>query len=807
VPLTGDSLDESNESVLVVLSRPTNATIASPQATGTIIDDDDVPAMSIGNVSVTEGNAGITSAVFTVSLSAASGQTVSVAYATANGTATAPGDYTTTSGTLTFAPGSTSQTVVVPVTGDNLDENDETFQVNLSNPTNATVAGAQGTGTIANDDLSPSISIADVSLNEGNAGTTTATFALTLSAPSGRVVTVGYATADGSAAAGSDYNAVSGTATFAVGSTATTVTVPVIGDSVIEPDETFLVNLSAPSGATLARTQATGTLTDDDSVPAVSIGNVSVVEGNAGTTNAIFSVTLSEASDQTVSVSYATANATAAAPADYTSRSGTLTFAAGVTSQTVTVAVAGDTSDENDETFQVNLTNPTNAALGVSQGIGTIVNDDPQPLISVADVSFNEGNAGTTTATFALTLSASSGRVVTVNYGTADGSATAGSDYTAANGTASFAVGATTANVTVSVAADTVMEPDETFVLNLSAPSNATLARTQATATILNDEGLPALSIADASVTEGNSGTVNLNFAVTLSAASLSDVSVSYATGGGTATAGTDYTASSGTLTIPAGSTSGTITVVVTGDTAAEPGETLTMTLSNPVGATLARTAATGTIDNDDASSGLVAAYNFDEGAGTAVADSSGNGLAGTISGATWATGHSGGALSFDGTNDWVTVADNDLLDVTRVTISAWVRPTVNTPWTTVVMKETNGGLAYALYANNASSRPAGYVQIGGVDRVATGTAVVPTNTWTHLTYTYDGANMRMYVNGTLVRTVARTGNIVLSTGPLRIGGNAGWGEYFTGLIDDVRVYNRALSLAEVQADMATSVR
>jgi hypothetical protein len=153
-----------------------------------------------------------------------------------------------------------------------------------------------------------------------------------------------------------------------------------------------------------------------------------------------------------------------------------------------------------------------------------------------------------------------------------------------------------------------------------------------------------------------------------------------------------------------------------------------------------------------------------------------------------------------------VTVNDATVLDVTRVTLSAWVQPTANTPWTTVIMKETAGGLAYALYANNGVSRPAGYVQIGGIDRVATGTAVVPTNAWTHLAYTYDGANMRMYVNGVLVRTVARTGNILLSTGALRIGGNASWGEYFTGLIDDVRVYNRALILAEVQADMNTPV-
>jgi Concanavalin A-like lectin/glucanases superfamily/Calx-beta domain len=352
-----------------------------------------------------------------------------------------------------------------------------------------------------------------------------------------------------------------------------------------------------------------------------------------------------------------------------------------------------------------------------------------------------------------------------------------------------------------------VMELDETFLVNLSAPSNATIARAQATGTIRNDEGLPAASVADVSVAEGNSGTTNLNFVVTLSAASLNPVSLSYSTGGGTATAGTDYVAASGTLTIPAGSTSGTIVVTVNGDTTSEGSETLTLTLTAPVNATLARGAATGTISNDDGASGLVAAFSFDEGAGTTALDDSGNGLNGAISGATWSTGRNGGALSFDGVDDWVTVDDHALLDVTRVTVSAWIRPSVRTPWMTVLMKETGTGLAYALYANNDASRPAGEILVNGVIRIATGTAAVATTGWTHLAYTYDGANMRMYVNGVLVRTVARTGNITASTGPLRIGGNEVWGEFFTGLIDDVRVYNRALTLAEVQADMNTPVR
>ena len=652
----------------------------------------------------------------------------------------------------------------------------------------------------------PRLSIADASGSEGTGAGGELRFTVTLSPVTTQTVTVEFATIDGTAVGGADYVERAGTVTFAPGVSSQTIVLPLTGDAIDELNEAMLVVLSSPFNATIQVPQATGTIVDDDAAPAVAIGDVSVVEGNAGIVNATFTVTMSAPSAQSVSVGYATASATASAPGDYTTTSGTLTFTPGVTTQTVVVPATGDTLNESDETLTVTLSNPTNATLGRAQGIATIVDDDPMSSISIADVSLEEGNA-TATATFVLTLSAAAGRPVTVGYATADGSATAGSDYTPVSGTASFAIGATTTSITVTVTGDTVMELDETFFVNLSAASNATIARAQATGTLRNDEGLPAVSVADASVAEGNSGTVNLNFAVTLSAASLNPVSISYATGGGTATAGTDYASASGTLTIPPGAMAGTIVVAVNGDTTAEGSETFTITLSNPANATLARSAATGTITNDDGASGLVAAFSFDEGAGTTALDASGNALNGAISGATWSTGRNGGALAFDGVDDWVTVDDNPLLDVTRLTVSAWIRPTVRTPWMTVLMKEAPDTLAYALYANNDASRPAGEILVNGVIRIATGTAAIATNAWTHLAYTYDGANMRMYVNGVLVRTVARTGNITASTGPLRIGGNEVWGEFFTGLIDDVRVYNRALTLAEVQTDMNTPVR
>ncbi len=206
---------------------------------------------------------------------------------------------------------------------------------------------------------------------------------------------------------------------------------------------------------------------------------------------------------------------------------------------------------------------------------------------------------------------------------------------------------------------------------------------------------------------------------------------------------------------------------------------------------------------------GLVAAYGFNEGAGTVLGDASGNNLNGAITGATWnSTGKFGKALSFDGNSNWVTVADNNLLDLTTaMTLEAWVRPSVANSWDTVLMKEDRTyDLAYSLYsAAGAGNPPVGYLQAGGYGE-ALGNSVVPVNQWSHLALTYDNASLRLYVNGILVASKAKSGTITTTASPLRIGGNNVWGEFFNGLIDEVRIYNRVLAAAEIQTDMNTPV-
>ena len=187
---------------------------------------------------------------------------------------------------MTFAPGETSQTVVVKVQGDLLDETDETFAVTLSNPTGASIADGSATGTITDDDGEPSLSIGDQSVTEGNSATTPMTFTVSLSAASGKTVVVNYSMTAGSASVPGDVLDTSGQLTFAPGDTSETITVSVVGDVIDEPDEMFSLALASPQNASILTGTAVGTIVDDDDPPSVSIGNVSVTEGDAGSTAA-----------------------------------------------------------------------------------------------------------------------------------------------------------------------------------------------------------------------------------------------------------------------------------------------------------------------------------------------------------------------------------------------------------------------------------------------------------------------------------------------------------------------------------------
>jgi hypothetical protein len=397
-------------------------------------------------------------------------------------------DYVTASGSRTIAAGATSVTIAITVNGDVVDEANETFTVGLSNPANATIADATGTGTITDDDALPTLSIDDVSLTEGDAGTTTATFTVSLSAASGKTVTVGWATADQDATQPVDYTAGSGTVTFLPGATSETITVSVNGDTVAELDETFRIALATPVDATLADATGMGTIVDDELLPVIDIDEPIALEGNGVIT---FSVTLSHQSASPVTVDWITAAGTATDGSDYFDTNGVVTFAPDDTLETVEITVNDDGTYELDETVAVNLSDPVGAPIGDAQGIGTIANDDDPPSVSVGDVSIAEGNTGQKMLTFTVALAGATDVDVTVDWSTAAGTATNGSDYVETTGALTIPAGETGATIQAVVNGDTVYEADETLFLTLSDPENATLSDGTATGTIRNDDKAP----------------------------------------------------------------------------------------------------------------------------------------------------------------------------------------------------------------------------------------------------------------------------------------------------------------------------
>jgi hypothetical protein len=270
IPIIDDTTDEPDQTLLVTLSDFDSLALEPGSLSSsilTITDDDPPPSISIDDVTLTEGDGGLNQGAFTLTLSAVSEKPVTVTLSILSSTATLNTDYVFGTTTATVTPGATAQQVFFWARGDRVFEDDETFVVGLSNPINVTIAKAQGQATIQNDDPLPSMTINDVSTQEGKSGLKDLTFFVRLSNPSSKPITVEYATANGSAQGGSDYIPISGVISFPLGITTRFVTVQVIGDPIVEPDEPFLVNLSGQTNAQLNDGQAIGTILNDDSPP------------------------------------------------------------------------------------------------------------------------------------------------------------------------------------------------------------------------------------------------------------------------------------------------------------------------------------------------------------------------------------------------------------------------------------------------------------------------------------------------------------------------------------------------------------
>ena len=339
---------------------------------------------------------------------------------------------------------------------------------------------------------SPSFRILDKAVVESDANKTVCTEVRLSRVPKSRT-TVNYATADGTAKAGSDYVAKSGTLVFKKGAARSKdVCMTLKGDLLNEATERFKVRLSVAQGASLADRVGEITVSDDDSAPALTTGNAAMVnEGNAGATTMTFPVSLSTPSAQQVSVGYAFGPGSPAATAnvDYTvsPQSGTLAFAPGEQHKQLTVQVLGDTADEVDEQVALTLANAVNGTIADGSGAGTI-RDDDGPGIAISNVAKNEGWLPNNLYSFNVSLSAPSPQPVAVSYSTASGSATQGNDFVGQSGTLLFSPGQTSKTVNIAVNGDLAVEGHESFFVNLFSPSNATITDSQGAGTIWNDD-------------------------------------------------------------------------------------------------------------------------------------------------------------------------------------------------------------------------------------------------------------------------------------------------------------------------------
>ena len=610
VPVVGDTADEGNAQYFnAYLNNVSGAELVDGGAFGEIVDDDPTLSASsfltVDSTSVTESDTGTVNLSYAVLLQPASASQVTVNYTTYDNTAVAGTDYVAKSGTLTFAPGQTRLTVPVQVKGDQLIEATEAVGLSLSGAVNATIDDSQAYGYVFDDDVLPVVAISDTTVSEGDTGTADAAFEITLSEPTNVVASVVYTTNNNGASAGSDYTAVSATAVFQPGETSQTIHVPVTGDTADENDEGFYVYLSSGSNAAVNSNYGYAVILDDDRNPTVKVADSAVFEGTDATVAGEFTVSLSAPSVNTVTVNYSTSNGNAVAPADYTPVNGTVTFAPGETEHAVLVPIVSDAIDENLEYLILYLGGAVNATIPDNDGFLHIYDDDTMPGISAAETSLLEPDTGSADMLVTVTLGQPTANVVTVNYSTSNGTAVAGSDYTQTNGTLTFNPGETSKDIAVPVLGDTIRENNEYFQVNLGGAANAYLRDSSTYGTIVDTDPASYVSTTDPGVNEGNSGSRNVVFTVTLSPPSVNTVTVNYGTLDGTATvAGGDYLATSGTLVFTPGQKTKTVPVKVFGDTVDENSEYFGLDLSGATNAGILDSRAYATIFDDDPTGG-----------------------------------------------------------------------------------------------------------------------------------------------------------------------------------------------------------
>ncbi len=584
IGIVNDDLDETNESFTVALSNPGGgASLGSRNvATVTIADNDTAGEIRFSatayRVSETNEEAVIT---ITRSGGVAGGVTVELVYTDL--TATRDEDYMPSIETIEFPPGETTTNFAILIGGDSDPEGDETFRLDLTNPTGGATLGrgTNATVTIIDDEESLQLSAEAYSVSEG-----APTVMLTVNrfGPATGSVSVDYSTGSGTAGSDEDFLGTNGTITLGPGVKTKSFPVRIIRDDLVEEDETFGVELGNPIGALLGNiTEALVTIVDDDEGGAISFRSAgfTVREQNPV---AIINVTRTDGRAGDVTVELETSDGTAESGDDYASVATTIAFSAGETSKRIEIPIINDAFDETNETVLLTLSNPTGGGtLGeVHEAVLTIIDNDNGGVITFSAASYSTTETGIT-AIVTLMRTGGTAEGASVDFVTAGGTAIPDDDFTAVTNTFLFESNQTKLNIEIDVADDELPDGNKTVLLALSNPGGGARLGTRSTS-VLNIQDTE-LSVQFTNVTftviEGVRSAV---IGVRRSGPPRGTVTVSYATDDRTATLGSDYTARAGVLSFSATSTLKTITVPILNDTTSESAETFAITLSNPTG-------------------------------------------------------------------------------------------------------------------------------------------------------------------------------------------------------------------------------
>ena len=584
VKLIDDSLHENDETVVLTLTTGSGYVVGSPGTHTLTISANDPPTASFASASQSAGEGSGTSNV-TVSLSPAPAADLTLAY-TVTGTATSGSDYTALSGTVSVPKGATTATIPVKLIDDSVNEIDETVVLTLAGSGGYQV-GSPDTHTLtiaANDPPTASFASASQSAGEGS-GTSNVT--VNLSPAPASAITVKYSVG-GNATPGSDYTALSGTVSVPADTTTATIPVKLIDDGLHENDETVILTL-AGSGGYQVGSPDTHTLTiaaNDPPTASFASASQSAGEGS-GTSNV--TVNLSPAPASGITLQY-TVGGTATSGSDYTALSGTVSVPKGSATATIPVKLIDDSLHENDETVVLTLTTGSGYLVGSPDTHTlTIAASDGPPQVSFEPIEGRISNArtwwvkeGSGTHDVKVKLSPAPTSAITVKY-SVGGNATPGSDYTPLSGTVSVPADTTTATIPVTIIDDNVREHAEEIVLSLIESTGYELTRPFSHHLIIDpSDGSPWVSFAPTLRSAGEgSGTHDVG--VRLHPAPATDITFTY-TVAGTATAGSDYGALSGTVTVPADTTTATIPVTVIDDSLGEGSETVVLKLSGSAG-------------------------------------------------------------------------------------------------------------------------------------------------------------------------------------------------------------------------------